>query len=107
MKAPTLLRVRRLALWLVLELLLAIVLLAISAWADSSATMRRVPAGGCYCGCGPSKTSAGCSKMCDLPKYALRRWAVTCAKPHASAPAETPGAGPHLPHHTRAERASN
>ncbi|MGB7847137.1 MAG: hypothetical protein WBL63_16090 [Candidatus Acidiferrum sp.] len=54
-----------------------------------------------------SRTSAGCGKMCELPKYASRWWAVTCAKPRASAPVETPDAGPHVPHPGRSERANN
>jgi hypothetical protein len=107
MRASSLWRLRRLALWLSLDLFLAAAVLALSVMADSSAKVRSVPAGGCYCGCALSKTSAGCGKMCELPKYASRPWAVTCVKPRASAPIETPDARPHLPHLPRNERASN
>jgi hypothetical protein len=107
MRASSLNRLHRLALWLALDLLLAAALLAFSVWADTSTRVRNVPTGGCYCGCNLSKTSAGCGKMCELPKYASRWWAVTCTKPHAKDPAETPNARPHLPHPSRSERASN
>ena len=69
--------------------------------------LRQITPAGCYCGCAQSKTSAGCTKMCELPKYASRWWAVTCAKPHMTTPTEKSGAGPRLPHPGRAERASN
>jgi hypothetical protein len=107
MQPPTLRRLRRIALWLIFDLSLASALLAFAAWADTSANVHTSATAGCYCGCAMSKTSAGCGKMCDLPKYASRRWAVTCVKPRASAPAETPNAQPHYPHASRAERASN
>jgi hypothetical protein len=107
MRASTLKSIRRIAIWVALDLGLALILLALSAFADTSDALRKVPAGGCYCGCAHSKTSAGCGKMCELPKYASRWWAVTCVKPHATRPTETPGAGPHLPHAPRNERASN
>jgi len=87
-------------------LLLAAALLGFAAWADTSAKLHQ-PVGGCYCGCAMSKTAAGCSKICDLPKFAARRWAVTCAKPRARAPEETPNAHPHLRYNSRSERASN
>jgi hypothetical protein len=45
--------------------------------------------------------------MCELPKYASRWWAVTCAKPRASAHPESPEARPRLAHPARPERASN
>jgi hypothetical protein len=107
MRAPSPRRLRRLILWVVFDLLLACAFLGFTAWADTSTALRRPAVAGCYCGCVMSKTSVGCGKMCDLPKYASRRWAVTCAKPHASTPTETPNAQPHLPHYTRSERASN
>jgi len=107
MRASSLLRLRRIGLWLVLDLLFAAALLAFTAWADTSAKVHHVPIDGCYCGCAMSKTSGGCGKMCELPKYASRRWAVTCSKPHASVPVETPNAQPRLPHPSRTERASN
>jgi len=107
MRAPTLLRLRRIVLWLALDLLVAVAMLAFTVWADTSSKIRYAPTGTCYCGCGQSKISAGCPKMCDLPKYASRPWAVTCRKPRVTTPTENPGAGPRLPHPSRSERASN
>ena len=106
MSASSWLRLRRIALWLALELVFAAALLGFTAWADTSAQVHRIPTCGCLCGCGMSKTAAGCSKMCDSPKYATHRWAVTCRKPRASSPAQS-DAGPRLPHPPRAERAAN
>jgi hypothetical protein len=97
----------RIGLWVALDLLLATCLLAFAAWADTSTKFQKPSVATCYCGCNMSKTAGGCGKMCDLPKFAARRWAVTCAKPHVTVPVETPNAQPHLPHHSRTERASN
>lgn len=107
MQASSLKRLRRVAIWLLLDLFLATCLVGFSALADSSSSLRRVAAGTCYCGCAQAKTSASCAKMCELPKYASRRWAVTCKKPPTNTPAETPDAGPRIPHPARSERASN
>ena len=100
-------RLRRLTIWATLDLALFAGALALSTSADTSGTFRKEPASGCYCHCAQSKTSAGCTKMCELPKYASRWYAVSCAKARAQAPAVTPGAGPHYPRAPRAERASN
>jgi hypothetical protein len=97
----------RTAFWLALNLLAGSSFLAIAALADSSTKIHQSAASGCYCHCTMAKMSVGCEKICDLPKFAMRRWAVTCAKPHASIPVESPNAQPHLPHVPRAERASN
>jgi hypothetical protein len=43
--------------------------------------------------------------MCELPKYASRWWAVTCAKPHLDRHHDDSNAGPHLHHPDRAEHA--
>ena len=107
MKSPFLSRLRRIGLWVALDLLLASALLGFAAWADTSTRVHQPAVGTCYCGCAMSKSAVGCSKMCDLPKFATRHWAITCAKPRASTPPETPNAQPHLPHRSRAERASN
>lgn len=61
--------------------------------------------GTCYCRCTEGHTHAGCVRMCDLPKYASRWWATSCAKPRLKTPAAAPGAGPRLPHADRAEHA--
>lgn len=44
--------------------------------------------------------------MCELPKYANRRWAVTCAKPRMKLPVENRDAGPRFEHPGRKERAA-
>jgi len=75
--------------------------------ADTPDTLRRVPAGGCYCHCSESHARTGCVKMCDLPKYASRWWATSCAKPRLLAPTDKRGASPRLPHPDRAEHAQN
>lgn len=80
---------------------------ALALRANTPGSTRSVNAGGCYCHCAQSKTKLGCVKMCELPRYASRWWATTCAKPRVSSPAENPGAGPRLPHPDHAERASN
>src|SRR5260370_39217320 len=100
-------RLSRLALWLFVEFLVLIAAVSVSVLADTSGRLRQITPAGCYCGCAQSKTSAGCAKMCELPKYASRWWAVTCSKPRVQPPVDTPGAGPHYPHKPRAERASN
>ena len=107
MHSSLLSRLRRLAVWAILDLALFAGSLALSTSADTSGSFRRQPASGCYCHCAQSKTSAGCTKMCELPKYASRWYAVTCGKARVQAPSTTPGAGPHYPRAPRAERASN
>ncbi len=107
MKSPLLRRLRRLAIWTALDLALFAGALALSTSADSHGQRSKTIVGGCYCGCAHSKTSVGCAKMCELPKYASHWWAVSCSKPRVQPPVETPGAGPHYPHKPRAERASN
>jgi hypothetical protein len=100
-------RLCRLALWLFAEFLILIVALTFSVLADTSGRVRQSTPAGCYCGCAQSKTSAGCAKLCELPKYASRWWAVSCAKPHMNTPTEKSGAGPRVPRPGRAERAAN
>src|SRR6516162_1990705 len=107
MRVPFAKRVRRFVAWVLFELMVVAGVTAISVWADTNGRVKKVDAGGCYCGCAQSKTSAGCTKMCELPKYASRWWAVTCTKPRTTAPSESPGAGPRLSHPPRAERAAN
>ncbi len=99
-------RVRRLVTWVLLDLLVAAAVMGFSVWADTSGRVKEVNPVVCYCGCALSKTAGGCNKMCELPKYASRWWAVTCAKPRTNPPAEDPGAGPRLPRASHAERAA-
>jgi hypothetical protein len=75
--------------------------------ADSTSRLRSVPAGSCYCGCTESGAKGGCVKMCELPRYASRWWATTCAKPHIRRPANDSNAGPHLRRPDRATYAQN
>ena len=95
--------------WLFLErlLLLAVVLLTWSQilQADTYNRTRSVRVDGCYCHCAGSRARGGCTKMCELPKYASRWWATSCAKPRQQPPVENPGAHPRLPHPDRAEHA--
>jgi hypothetical protein len=107
MTSPLLPRLRRLAIWATLDLLLFAGALALSTSADTRGQLAKTRIEGCYCGCAQSKTSAGCTKMCEIPKYASRWGAVSCTKPRVQPPVETPGAGPHYPRKPRAERASN
>ncbi len=74
-------------------------------FANTPGRLRGVPAGGCYCCCSESHAHSGCAKMCELPKYANRWWATTCAKPHLQKPADDSNAGPHLHHPDHAEHA--
>jgi hypothetical protein len=88
--------------------LLALALAAVAALgllADTPSRVRDVPAGGCYCGCCESHARGGCVKMCELPKYASRWWATTCAKPRVQHPAVHSDAGPRLRRPARAEHA--
>ena len=107
MTSPLLRRLRRLAIWATLDLALFAGALAFSTSADTRGQLGKTRMEGCYCGCAQAKTAAGCAKMCEMPKYASRLGAVSCAKPRVQPPAETPGAGPHYPRKPRAERASN
>jgi hypothetical protein len=86
--------------------LLALILVApIALLADTSSAPRSAPTSSCYCHCAVSHARSGCAKMCELPKYASRWWANSCAKPRRLAPKENPGASPRLPHPDRAEHA--
>jgi len=107
MTSPVFRRIQRLAIWVLLDLALFAGALALSTSADTRGQLAKATPAGCYCACAHSKTSAGCAKMCELPKYASRWWAVSCSKPRVQPPVDTPGAGPHYPHKPRAERASN
>jgi len=97
---------RRALLWITF-LLAAVLASTLILRADTPGTLRSVPAGGCYCNCSHSKAKLGCAKMCELPRYASRWWATSCAKPRVSSPQDNRGAGPRLPHPDHAERASN
>src|SRR5690348_9590972 len=74
-----------------LALLLSLSLAAVL-FADTPGSIRKTKAGGCYCGCAKNASMGACIKICDLPRYASRWWATTCAKPRAQAPLPAPGA---------------
>jgi len=73
--------------------------------ADTPGRLHALAAPGCYCRCAPSRGLGSCVKMCELPRYASRWWAVSCAKPHRRSAGDNPGAGPRLHHRDRAEHA--
>jgi hypothetical protein len=73
--------------------------------ADTKTELRAATAATCYCHCAEAKAHRGCVKMCELPKYAAKRWATTCAKPRIKVPVENRDAGPRFPHPGRNERA--
>jgi hypothetical protein len=78
---------------------------AFTLFADTSALLRSIPAGGCYCHCAEAHLRGGCVKLCDSKRYASRWRATKCAKPHMQTPAENSNAGPRFPHPGRAEHA--
>ena len=81
--------------------------MAMSLAADTPGNLRsNVAPAACACKCNQKQTRAGCSRLCDVSKRTARWSANSCAKPRITKPAETPGAGPRLPHPPRAERAS-
>ncbi|MGC1483759.1 MAG: hypothetical protein WA789_08200 [Candidatus Acidiferrum sp.] len=73
--------------------------------ADTTGKLRAATVGTCYCHCAATHAHRGCVKMCELPKYASRRWATTCAKPRLKLPVENRDAGPRFEHPGRSERA--
>jgi len=73
--------------------------------ADTRTDLRASNASTCYCHCPEAKAHRGCVKMCELPKYAAKRWATTCAKPRMQTPVENRDVGPRFPHPGRSERA--
>jgi hypothetical protein len=78
---------------------------SLSLFADTPARLHAAPSPGCYCRCAPARRLGTCVKMCEMPKYASRWWAVSCAKPHGRAAGDNRGAGPRLHHRDRAEHA--
>lgn len=73
--------------------------------ADTPRELMTAEVGTCYCHCAGSHARRGCVKMCELPKYASRPWATTCAKPRLKLPVEERDAGPRFEHPGRSERA--
>jgi hypothetical protein len=92
-------------LWRLQLLCFTVLAYSLSVLADTPGLLRTVPAGGCYCRCGESHQRRGCVKLCDSKRYASRRRAVKCVKPHMQTPANNSNAGPRFPHPSRAEHA--
>ena len=59
-------------------------------------------AASCYCGC-ESKSKQSCTKMCELPKYAGRWWAVSCKKTVSQHPKTNPESRPQAVKRNRTE----
>src|SRR5579871_2326800 len=68
-----------------------------AAIANQSSTLTPEPATPlCYCHCAYESGSKHCTKMCELPQFQSRWWAVSCRKKNptaseTSSPATTPG----------------
>lgn len=73
--------------------------------ADTPGQLRAATVGTCYCRCAESRAHRSCVKMCEMPKYASRHWAKSCAKPRLHRPIENRDAGPRFEHPGRNERA--
>src|ERR1700755_1238704 len=83
----------------------ALALLSSGAWADGAALLAHKEST-CYCHCGMSKARGGCVKMCEMPKYASRWWATSCARPKSKVAKDATKAGPRFARPGRAERAA-
>ena len=93
-------------LWRLLFALGAILVFSWSLLADTPlGGLKTQNVEGCYCRCAKTKGLGSCVRMCELPKYASRWWAVTCGKQRGHTSRENKGAGPHLKHRDRAEHA--
>jgi hypothetical protein len=68
-----------------------------AALANQSPTLRAGPATPlCYCHCAYEAGAKHCTKMCELPQFQNRWWAISCHKKNSSAnqsasPASNPG----------------
>lgn len=76
-----------------------------SVWADGAALLAHHDSA-CYCHCAVSKARGGCVKMCEMPKYASRWWATSCARPKNKVSSDSSKKGPRFPRPGRAERAA-
>ena len=92
-------------LWRLLLLGSALLAASWSLLADTPGRLKSTQAGGCYCRCSRAKSLGSCVKMCELPKFASRWWATSCAKSRSHYSGNNPGAGPRLRHRDRAEHA--
>ena len=92
-------------LWRLLLLGSALLAMCLPLFADTPGRLKFTQTEVCYCHCSRAKGLAGCVKMCELPKYASRWWATSCAKSRKHYSGDNPGAGPRLRHKDRAEHA--
>jgi len=92
-------------LWRMLLLGSALLVMSWSLLADTPTWLKSTQAGGCYCHCSKAKALGSCVKMCEMPKYASRWWATSCAKSRNHYSGNNPGVGPRLRHRDRAEHA--
>lgn len=80
--------------------------IATLAGADTPGRIQAQTAPTCYCHCSRAHARGGCGTMCELPKFASRWWAKSCARTHLHTPTENRDAGPRLHHPDHAERAA-
>jgi hypothetical protein len=73
---------------------------------DTPGRLQSKPAPSCYCHCSRAHSRGGCVTMCELPKFASRWWAKSCARTRLHTPTENHDAGPRLHHADHAERAA-
>src|ERR1700743_2193091 len=81
-------------------------LLSGGAWAGGGGGLLGHWDSACYCHGGMSKAKGGCVKMCEMPKYASRWWATSCAIPKSKVAKDATKVGPRFPRPGRAERAA-
>lgn len=86
--------------------ILALLAMSCAVLGDTSGRVQGKPAPNCYCHCSRAQSRGGCVTMCELPKFASRWWAKSCARTRLHAPTENHDAGPRLHHAEHAERAA-
>src|ERR1700760_807181 len=82
-----------------------LVVLSSGAWADGAGGLAHRDRA-CYCHCGMSKSRGRWGRMCEMPKYASRWWATSCAVPKGKIAKDGAKAGPRFARPGRAERAA-
>jgi hypothetical protein len=84
----------------------ALLLISCAVFADTPGQVHTPRTPTCYCRCSRAHSRGGCATMCELPKFASRWWAKSCARTHLHTPTEDHDAGPRLHHTDHAERAA-
>jgi len=83
--------------WLAIRTAILLVTASAAALANQSPTLLSGPATPlCYCHCAYESGMKHCTKMCELPQYQSRWWAISCHKKNSTAnesssPALNPG----------------